>query len=129
MPYSRGPYALPSSLPVPARPVLHSARKIDPQTRRYVMVAATGGFASMHSIPQRVYFLVCQVAPRSEFVTPDDLEGVRRRIVLALEVLTKAVPPAIELQAVTVTSGAMGQTDRLVKFQDLTTGQDQSVQV
>lgn len=127
--YRQGPYELFVELPVPPRPEIHSARGIDPQTGRYTFDATTGGFRSMHSTTQRVLLLCAFAEIKSKFITPQDLEQRRRSIILALEPLTRQPDPAIELQSVMVESSSPGMVRHRIRFKDLTTDQDQTVQV
>ena len=128
MGYTRGPYAAHATLPALDRPVLYSSRKIDPQTGRYVLVEATGGFESMPSTAQRVYLLVVMAAPIQKFITPQAAEETRLRIVAALDIMTRGPSPAIRLKSVETGSDAAGTSFRRVNYRNLTTGLDESVQ-
>lgn len=129
MAYRQGPYQLFVELPVPPRPEIHSSRNIDPAENRYTFDATTGGFEPMHSQTQRVLLLCSFVDHGASFVTPQEFERLRREILVALEPMTAQPSPTIEVKDIWVAESAAGNARIFVKFKDLTTGQDQTVQV
>lgn len=128
MAYTRGPHAAHSSLPLLPRPILHSSRSIEATTGRYVVDSTTGGFESMPSTAQRVLLIVSHADVKTDFITDQDAEEARRRIMNALDVLTSGQTPAIKLLRVEVGSDSTGTTYRRVDYRNLLTGLDESVQ-
>jgi hypothetical protein len=128
MAYTRGAYALFTSLPVPARPELHSSRSIDAPSKRYELDATTGGYESMPSTAQRVLLLISFAAIDAKFITAQEQEETRQRIIDALKVLTDGPSPAISLKSVLVGSDRTGVSFRHVTYRDLGTGIDETVQ-
>ena len=108
MSYSTGPYAKFTSLPVLPRPEVHSARAIDFPTKKYEIDPTTGGFVGMPSVAQRVMLLISFESQDSKFVTPQDNERARQRIITALKVLTEASPPVIRIKSVEVGNNGPG---------------------
>lgn len=129
MAYRTGPHQLYVELPVPPRPILRSAVKIDAQQRDYVLDTVTGGFEGMPATAQRVLLLVAFAKREGEFITDQGLEQDRRNIEQALEPLTGGPSPAIKLLTIKAASEAPGTVNGLVSWHDNTTGLDQSVQV
>ena len=131
MAFRQGPYQAFVELPVPPRPVICSAAKIDAQSSDYVLDTTTGGFEAMPSTAQRVLQFVtgAQSRNRSGFITPQNLEANRLGIIAALSPMTDGPSPAIKLLVVTAISTSPGRLSGTVQFTDLTTGLDQTVQV
>lgn len=129
MPYTRGPHALFTSLPVLPRPVLVSARSVNAATKRYELDATTGGNESMPSTAQRVLMLVSFADQRRRFITEQDLAETRALVLTALSVLTDGRSPAIAILSFDVGSENAGSTFLRITYRDLTTGLDQTVQV
>jgi len=131
MSYTTGPYARFTTLPVPDRPVVNSARNIDFATLRYTLDGSTGGFDRMPPVAQQVMLLILGKVKEPKFNT----EQSRNEMVLAIEAalapLTKAPNPTIKLVEVSIERDAAGSSRRLVTFTDLTknTGNDVQVQV
>jgi hypothetical protein len=128
MAYTRGPYAARSSLPVPDRPTLYSSRKIVAPTQRYELDATTYGNAQMDSVAQRVLIAVSLADIPSKFVTEQEANETRGRIIAALAPLTDGPAPTIELLSVTVGSEETGSTYRRIQYRNLTTGLNESVE-
>jgi hypothetical protein len=128
MTYSTGPYRLFTSLPVPARPKGHSARKIDVPTKAYVFDATTGGYEGMPVVAQRVVLLVSYAIKQPEFVTPQAMSSVSKAIRDVLAPLVK--DGSITLRNVRVYSDARGSMRYDIDYYDLTQGGlDQTVQL
>lgn len=131
MTYSTGPYSKFTSLPVPPRPEVHSSREVNFTTKRYVINSTTGGFDGMGSVAQRVMMIVSFSVKPTKFVTAVDNEKVRKEIKKALEVLTEAKPPVIELESIELGTDAAGTAYRRIKYKNLLagTGVDQTIQL
>lgn len=129
MAYRTGPYQDFVELPVPPRPVLCSARKIDAPTADFVFNGTTGGFESMPSTAQRVLLLVAWADTNERFITPQDLESHRQAIVASLDVMTRGPSPAIKLLEVKCDPYLPENCKTTVRYRDLTTGLDQEIQV
>lgn len=131
MSYSQGPYQLFTTLPVPPRPAISSARKINFTTKRYEVNENTGGFKRMPPTAQRVLLLICFEVEDSLFITPQGQSKVKLEIEKALSVLTDVASPLIQIRRIEVGSDFAGQGFRRVTFKDLTknTGNDQTVQL
>lgn len=131
MPYSTGPYALFTTLPVPPRPTINSARSINFTTMRYEVDQVTGGFVRMPPTAQRVVLLISFEVEDSLFITPQGQAQVEKQITAALGELTNQPSPLIEIKEIAVGSDRAGQTFRRVTFRDLTknTDIDQTVQL
>lgn len=108
--------------------MLYSSRRINPQTGQYELDSTTGGVAMMTSIAQRVLLLVSYADQRTSLITDQDNAEVRQRIMLALEPMAGGVKPEIQLLGVEVGSDSAGTTYRRVRYRNLTTGLDESVQ-
>lgn len=131
MTYSTGPYAKFTTLPVPPRPQVSSARAINFSTKQYEIDEVTGGFVGMPVVAQRVALLVSFNVPESKFITAQDNQKVRDRIINALKVLTDAKPPIIALTSVEVGTEAPGVGFRRIIYKNLIEGTDinQTVQL
>lgn len=136
MPYSKGPYTLHSSLPVPDRPTVCSARYIDFATARYVM-DEDGSFEQMPPIDQRVVILAGRAINRAigdkstAFNTIQTRNKIRREIRNELQILTAYPTPLAVIKEILVGSEFAGGARAQVTYTDLTkgTGIDQKVQI
>ena len=128
MTYSTGPYSKYSSLPVPSRPKINSARSISPQHKRYEINQTTGGFESMGYVKQRILLLVSLNVPEKKFNTPNEHFEIQ-------DAIRKAIQPVIDdreilLLKIYVGSDNLGTQRREIFYKDLTLGEkDDSVQV
>ena len=129
MAYHRGPYSLPGANPPPDRPKMHSARAIDAPTQRYVLDDTTGAHTGMRALAQRVYIAVSKATPKARFVTPDGMEAERQRILAELKALSGGDNPDLQVLEVSVTRSGAGTIKRLVRYRNLTTGLEESVQL
>jgi len=77
---------------------------------------------------QRVALLISFEVEDTKFVTPQEQELTRRRIVAALRPLTSGDAPLIELLSIELGSDRAGSTYRRVKFRDLTKNDPHVVQ-
>ena len=127
--YRKGPYQDFVDLPVPPRPVLVSARRIDAPSEDFVFNATTGGFEAMSSTAQRVLLLVSFAETLKRFVTPQDLRENEQAITAALGILTRRPSPAIKLLEVKCEPFLPEHPKTTIRFVDLTTGLDQQIQV
>lgn len=118
MSYPIGPYSRFSSLPVPARPRLAEAREINFTTMKYVMDAATAGFAHMPPTPQMVVILSFEV-PVGKFNTLPERNRYKQGITEKLQPLLTSNPPLIADLEVTINKGAADTIQKLVKFRDI----------
>ena len=128
MAYSQGPYARFTSLPSPGPSTLTSSRKIDFESGRYV-TTEDGGFEAMDDIAQRACLLVCFGVKPQKFVTPQSLASTEQDIRLALQPMTAAPAPEIEILTVTAERTAAGKTTHLVEFRVLATGTKTTVEI
>lgn len=132
MPYTKGPYADHSSLPVPPRPKVGSARWIDFSARRYELDATTGGFRRMPPTVQRVVILAGRVLQTmGPFNTLQERNRIRTEIRNALSIMTKQPAPEIEIKEILVATEFPGTANAQLTFRDLTrnTGIDDQVQL
>ena len=131
MSYSTGPYAKFPTLPVPPRPQVHSARSINFTTKKYEIDSVTGGFVGMPVVAQRVALLVSFNVEDTKFITPQDDEKVRQRMIEALSVLTESKPPVISITSIEVGRDAPGVAFRRIVYRNLLEGTnvDQTVQL
>lgn len=125
MSYSRGPYAAYATLPSPDRPEIHSAREVDFARRRYSFDATTGAFESMPHVAQRVVILVARNVKPRHFITDQDQAATRQDIVRALEPLDALIADLV----VTVERPAAGLESITVRYRDVSTGLNQTVQL
>lgn len=126
MSYSRGPYSTFESLPAPDVTTLHSSRKIDFATKRYVN-DDDGNPVSQPSIQQIVALKVTFEVPDAKVITPQDQEASRQAVIIALSELTRPPSPLIDRVEVVFDSVLAGQESNVVNFRDLSTGLDESV--
>lgn len=131
MSYTTGPYARFTTLPVPARPLVSSARNIDFPTLRYTIDDVTGGYERMSPVVQQVMLLILGNTTTPKFNTEQDRNATKQSIEAALAPLTAAPNPTIRLVEVSIERDAAGSARRLVTFTDLTrdSGSDVTVQV
>lgn len=131
MAYCQGPYANFVSLPVPARPEIYSARFIDVQTGRYTTDSVTGGFEMMPSTVQRVIILASQAMYNTSVKvnTIENRNRLRLEITKSLRILTEPPSNKIRLDVVSVLSEVPGTAKLEIAFKDLTTNEDEKVQL
>ncbi len=131
MPYSTGPYNKFTSLPVPPRPEIHSARNINFTTLQFTVNGVTGGFDSMPPTVQRVIMLVMFNTETPRFNTERDRNALDQSIRTALEDLTKPPGPLITIKEITIERDEAGSAFRRVVFRDntLNTGIDTTIQL
>jgi hypothetical protein len=131
MPYSTGPYNKFTSLPVPPRPEIHSARNINFTTLQFTVNGVTGGFDSMPPTVQRVIMLVMFNTETPKFNTERDRNALDQSIRNALAELTKAPGPLITIKEITIERDGAGSAFRRVVFRDntLNTGIDTTIQL
>lgn len=131
MSYSTGPYSKLTSLPPPPRPEIHSSRKVDFAHKVYEIDPTTGGFDKMPSVAQTVIMLVSFSVEETRFVTVQQEQLMRERIINALGELINSNPPTIEIVDIEIGSDSAGTGYRRIRFKDLLkgTGIDQTVQL
>ena len=128
MSYSTGPYAKFTSLPVPPRPKLYTARSIDPGTKRYEIDQTTFGYERMPTISQKVIVLCSFGVPTSDFNIESEHQSIRDAIELSLESMVNA--GEIKILLIDVGSDERGHQYRRLKYKDLTAGgKDQTVEL
>jgi hypothetical protein len=127
MAYTRGPYAEFSSLPAPSVTRVHSSRKVDFTTGRYVL-DDDGNPAAQPSIQQVVAMIVAFNLPDEPLITPDALEARRQAVVALLSDLTAPPAPQITRLEVSYTSDDAGKVIGVINFQDMTTGENETVE-
>jgi hypothetical protein len=109
------------------RKTLVSARKIDPQTMRYVQ-NDHGGFEAMSSTAQRALLLVTFEVEESPIIDARYAAIMEARIRKALEPLTRGPEPAIQLVSVSVTDDARHGAKKVIVFKDLKNQTTQTVE-
>lgn len=131
MAFTKGPYFHRSSLPTPARPVVHSSRKIDFATGRYVLNKTTGGNEGMKGVAQRVVLGVALAERDLPDGVIDDasLEEREDAIRRELEPLTDGPEPAILLDLVETESAEPGSISTNVDYRDTNEQADESAQL
>ena len=131
MPYSTGPYSRFTTLPVPPRPEIHTARNIDFTTLQFTVDGVTGGFDSMPPTVQRVILLILFNTETPRFNTERDRQALDTSIRNALAELTKSPGPLITIKEITIERDAAGSAFRRVVFRDntLNTGIDTTIQL
>lgn len=131
MPYSTGPYSRFTTLPVPPRPEIHTARNIDFTTLQFTVDGVTGGFDSMPPTVQRVILLILFNTETPRFNTERDRQALDTSIRNALADLTKSPGPLITIKEITIERDAAGSAFRRVVFRDntLNTGIDTTIQL
>ncbi len=130
MGYSKGPYLLHSSLPVPDRPTVVSARSINFATGRYEL-DDKGSFERMPPVDQRVVILAGRAIGKTTFNTVQEHNRIRKDIINSLSIMTDYPTPIVKLSEVLVGSEFPGHARAQITFTDLTrnTGIDQKVQI
>jgi hypothetical protein len=128
-PFGYGPFGLPLAPPTPSAPsALSSSRKIDGIAGRYV-VNDVGGFQAMDDTAQRVLLAVSfALKPRAPFITTRDLAAQETAIRAALAFLTSGQEPAIRLIAVAAAKTGPNATSLKVRFKNLLTGTEQTLE-
>ncbi len=129
MAYSSGPYSLFPALPSPPRPEVSTARKINFQFGTFAIDDTTGGFDAMSSTAQRVVILVAKNVKKPPNITPQSLLKIEQDVRSALSVLTKQPEPVIAIKTLTVEHVGYGAVQVNLRFSDLGTGEDNTVQL
>jgi hypothetical protein len=129
MAFARGPYAQFSSLPAPSVTKVHSSRKVDFATKRYVL-DADGNPESQPTVQQIVAMIVAFNLPNEPLITPDDLESRRQTVVSLLSELTAPPAPLVVRLEVSYVpdEDEAGKVKGVINFQDASTGLDQTVE-
>jgi len=120
MPYSQGPYERFTSLPVPPRPKVYQARKIDFATRRYSLDTTTGGLQGMSAAVQRLIILGGRHLDETKFNTAPERERMRKTILDDIKILTDKPDAVIAVHEVLVASEFPGSMTAQIRFTDLT---------
>ena len=128
-PWGLGPLGLPeAALPAEDPAELSSSRKIDGTTKKFVQ-NTNGGYAGMSDTMQRVLLLVSfAVRNYPKFNTDESREQIMADITTALHPLTNPKNQAIELIEVSVRDDGRDGTYPLVRYRDLVSGKEQTVQ-
>jgi len=120
MAYPKGAYENHDRLPVPERPQWGPARKINFNTKRYV-IKANGSLDHMPPIAQRVVILVLknEINPETNTLVNRNqwAQGVRN----TLSPLERETPPAIRLISVSAEPNGVDGVTKTVIFKDLGT--------
>jgi hypothetical protein len=97
----------------------------------YETNALTGGFDAMPSVAQTVIMLISFSVEAAKFITTQEDQRAKDRIILALDSLINSDPPAIELVSIEIGSDSPSTGYRRIRFKDLLkgTGVDQTVQL
>ena len=122
MAFSTGPYARFTTLPVPPRPEIATARNIDFTTLEYKVDGVTGSWARMPPTVQRVIMLIMFNTQTPRFNTERDRNALDQNIRNALSILTKEPGALITVKEVTIERDAAGSATRRVVFRDNTKG-------
>jgi hypothetical protein len=129
VPYTKGPYSTPSSIPAPDRPELSDSRGIQFSTGTYITNSA-GGFDAMPPIAQRVLLLVAFAGGTPDpLITPQAMASAKDRIRKALSILTSGKTPAIRIDELEASRTGAGTTGITLRFKDLTTSLSHTVQL
>ncbi len=128
-PFGIGPLGVPAAdLPAEDPAELSSSRKIDGTTKKFVQ-NTNGGYAGMSDTMQRVLLLVSfAVRNYPKFNTDESREQIVADITTALRPLTNPKNQAIELIEVSVRDDGRDGTYPLVRYRDLVSGKEQTVQ-
>lgn len=125
MAFAKGPYQTLPSLPGPGTTTIHSSRKMNFATKRYVF-DSDGNAEGMDSTTQRVIFTVSFAAPEPpRFLTDRDME--QRRQLIRGELQDLIDEGAIDRVVVTVRRTSAGKGKELIKWHNLETGITESV--
>lgn len=131
MAYITGPYgAIAGTVVTPptmtARAKLHSSRKIDPRTMRYVN-ADDGGFEPMDDVAQRVLLLLAFVVQPNGRIDPKQANKTKQDIRNALAPLTAQPEPAIRIDKIEVTDDGRVTSNVFVGYTNLLTNTQTTV--
>jgi hypothetical protein len=122
---SLGPTTL--SFAAEERSSLSSSRKINGVTKRYEL-NEQGGFESMDDVSQRVLLLISFADIETPFITDRDMQEQELRLRDALRAMTTGPEPAIRLLEVSVVSNEPGVTTKTIRFQNLLTNTETTVE-
>lgn len=129
MPYSQGPYERFTSLPVPPRPKVYQARRIDFATGRYDLDDTTGGLQGMSAAVQQLIILAGRQIDVARFNTAPERNKTRKAILNEIKPLTEEPGAVIRVDEVLVASEFPGTQRVEIRFVDLTTDDDNAHQM
>lgn len=131
MSFTGGPFGFYSFQVAPTlttgpRSSLSTSRKLDAQTRRYV-VSDDGGFDAMDDTAQRVLITFLQNSEKGAFIDDREFRAEESRLRDALQALTVGTKQAIRIVSLSVKSTQAGVGTRELVYENLITGTRQTV--